>query len=1607
MRRSIDSRIKKRIVATTAAVAMMASVVGTALYMNGTEAYAYRSTLAGIENIVDSHSSGSESGLSPFVILEVVPNLGDARLGFLVGGEEPVYDGRSIKEMPSKDEREHELQGADFSAGYLAGYAYDWTAGYEEGDDDTYTSSMDIRGEFKTGMSNWVYYKSGSSSEDFMVYDKDGDPSTFTSDERDEANADGTVLYRKMESYTEDFAGGATNKLELERIDDSDDMPISLTSDIWNWQFFTASDRDSYESFSDGDIIYQGTDNLTYIAMVDSNDYDDTTDPDHPVRTITDVDGNKLIINYDPGAGTTSINPSSSGSGIGTVDLTNAYKAVTEANSSSSPLYKISSVSGSGGVYRRSEDYSQIPGDPSSYSDSNCPVAPDDKGPYYWTQNGISSPYAYDTTNGSYTFMADYTKEIYQSFKYKNGFTNHELFKKWVLDIDDDEDPASMCIDVIPVTLDMLDDDYLEKADLVYFSGSSAGATGGYGSQPLDADVALSFVNKVANDNLPVMMEYSTYTTTTDDNLMKLALCLMQKDIESVEDAGAWGLLDTNDLANPDNLWFGIKEPLNEDISYAKGTVFVNDDLIAGNGAIVGDKFYEEYTRDKVDYGFSSAKAEIENECVVLEQAGKLNDFNQRISKATSIRYILNANNSRIAVKNKLKILDIEPLQSNHYSDNELKTNINERGTIWTGDPVINLTRDIITNDWVRQYIATNVDGSSTASIDIKQIGTREFIGVNEDLNASYDMIYIGMDTALMNTTMSTDNNVRPKTKLDNTIYNDSSLDGLVYFHMGDTINNYNNARDGKDARTAILSGNDITQDKLRELTDYIKAGYAVVISDGFLNDDDSINTTKVDESSNMYKLIKSVVLAKDGDGAYKYYHKNVHKRSDVEGNETYRDIFKRYVNISKLNIEVISQPVAYNPDRTYIAMNSDGTYSMDFEVKLTNDSAVDASSTTYDCKLYLDMDSDGKFEEGESLGGLNINNGGDVETDGKFHLRTGNTYTIKRLVPDDYVGFLSWKLAFIQNEKQTSDSSSDANSVRSAISGFSAVPHTGEKPIIEVLQLVPNNGNNLDLKSQYIQQLCNQVDDFDINVTQISVMNFLLKYGLPDNGHLKSYYEFLSGYDMVVMGFTDMYEFVNPRISSTRSDDGYDLSQAMATWAKGENRWIGRREVYRDAALAIREYALSGRSILFTHDLSSFTEVEDTHDSENPAWGYYANIYWRDIQGMDRFGELDGTLTDITYTNDSDSVLPNYESKYDYAARKGSDISEKKAFTDGNILRFGSGSLGIGATTRWATRSYNANTIDETVTAINEGQITQYPYLITTGTGGLDANSSFNVSGTHAQYFQLNLDTDSTDSNENDDVVVWYVISNNDPDSYTENSNHRFYRAYHNDARNNYYIFNKGNVTYTGAGHSAVTAEEESKLFVNTLVAAYNSGLHAPKVAYKENPWEQSTTIKSTYVPYDPELVLSETSDNTGGFLDDTITINFKTLNNNFRTSKGSLYTEYYCELPTAAGATFTCNGQYFKKITPTSFGIVDATGAIVPAGSAELTNYRIYQAKFNLSDLTVSNGAGKLSKDNVAIYVRIGMEPLDTSPSLNALPATESLNKLDVFATKLFDLE
>ncbi len=114
----------------------------------------------------------------------------------------------------------------------------------------------------------------------------------------------------------------------------------------------------------------------------------------------------------------------------------------------------------------------------------------------------------------------------------------------------------------------------------------------------------------------------------------------------------------------------------------------------------------------------------------------------------------------------------------------------------------------------------------------------------------------------------------------------------------------------------------------------------------------------------------------------------------------------------------------------------------------------------------------------------------------------------------------------------------------------------------------------------------------------------------------------------------------------------------------------------------------------------------------------------------------------------------------------------------------------------------------------MNEGQVTDFPY---------DIPETIEVGATHWQYFGLNLDYN--ENSNDDDVIVWYTLAPN-------GTNDTFLYDYMGqDAVNNYYIYSKGNVFYTGAGHSGVTVNEE-KLFVNTIVKALMTANNVPTVS-------------------------------------------------------------------------------------------------------------------------------------------------------------------------------
>ena len=1231
-------------------------------------------------------------------------------------------------------------------------------------------------------------------------------------------------------------------------------------------------------------------------------------------------------------------------------------------------------------------------------------AAADDLGYEYIGSNPIATEYKYQ-------FKADYSLEpLVDPIVYTGGFSNNEWFKKYVFDLDDSQ-IDDMIIDVKTVTYSDLTEDLVNEADFIYFAGVNDSTK--FDTPPvgyigdINDKAAKRILSRVcsSDDGLPIVINRSLFLynkVTQNDidsypklvNLDKIVLSLIQENISIPSDT-QW-----TDVAN---YWIPLKQTIRgldtaarkfTSGGYVNGNLFVFDDyeydstgqlpypgidsrMLISNAFIKQDLFSEAERGAAENY--KPILDEINSENFYLEVAGKTERISTDITPAAAFRYIINFGDHRNVTKTSLRVLDLEPYDFSKLADADRYKNLvnpsngSELETIDVIEEVDSICLDnraendpdVVLNStkWlVDNLVSQFADHQDKISVDI--MGSKEFIGRNIDLNANYDLIYIGMDTTVMNTEIAT---VEGKVvKKANTIYNDTNMNGLVYAHVGDvqTVKTPNNSQG--DYR---LSGNDITSDKVRELKEFVEAGYAVIISDKSLvkNSDGSysVNTATVDKSSNMYKFLSEVALYKT-DGNYKFFGKNVRLKSDFESQtdvaQANRDDFSRYLSISKLNLEYSEDdlPEPYNHDdgrQTYLPIDSDGVYRLKYKITLSKDAAVGIADTSYDCKLYIDTNVDGRYHVDECMTGLTIKDAGGsemyVDDNGKYHLSPGHSYEIVKDIPDGYTGFLSWKLEFLENENVNSDIG-EFSKVRNSLTGYCAVPCGVNKPEINIIQLISGDGvNNLDLSNAAMDQYYSQVPDYKINVYQMTFKEFINKDVTKGYTSAEtSYIDFLNSYDMIVMGFRDMY-----------TTDGANADKTS------------------EAVLAIREYALSGRSILFTHDLTNFTLDKYVN------WGNYITPYLRDVQGMDRYN----WSSTFTYKPIPDEDKYKYTTVFDESNLKGESTGEIAGYSSTTILDDNWGTKrNLSEISRYSNKDYhNTDNPVRKVSKLNSGQITEYPFKI---------EDELPVSTTHGQYFQLNMETDSRDDIDNDDVVVWYTLSND-----------AFYDSVPMDGRNNYYIFNKGNITYTGSGHSNVTSDGEKKLFVNTLVAAYRTGLHAPKVYYKEAEYKTSATITSKYIPYDMAINGTEVV----GYVGNTLDINFLVSNINLQNSNTSLSAKYYTDA-TAADATLCLDGKYYKEIHP----VADKFIINIPVGKDiiqenyakpnSLMNDFIYSASFTYADLGLNNTTGIRPTGAANIYIRLGYEELiDSTDASNTLKGDESMTKLSVTTTQLFELK
>lgn len=1753
-----------------AGILTIALAAGVCQSYGSMEVSAHEMTLPGIEKLVQDTVASSDG---TFHILEIVPSKSDASIGYLIGGEEPISEGRKLSELPAASERSSAMANITSSSlGNLAGSDGPVSfSAYSEGGSRT----EEIRGSFVKNTDNSGQYTYKQTESVYRLFVEGDNNERY--DRHSAIEASGSANENKQSvspvfSKVSRVTGGnlemtigdgdtaetalAATKYALTPDDENSDGNMNgikitdfVADDYDGREVYTKTADDVYTYF--GKVVYGRNLPAGYAIQstaitsenpseASENLGEATTAENSGMITAASASGNDAVAESGNGMQTFSVR-STSGN-----DIETSEQRIMTASDPSSEQYNnlyilnmanttpylwatwTANPDGTGGSYRLN-----TPADgyfvhftentTGEYYVSKVTLSStngdyklidsyqrNDNGKYVLESSGTMQVHlrdesGYDASN-SYDFIGDNAKDALGTVAYDGGFYNKEWFKKQVLNLSGTsryesgsastagEEIDQLKIEVTTLTVEELaklvnpeEQAYygvdLDNVDLIYLSGR-----GSYAAESVNMTSAATALTKMIfgikdttgerndADRVPVVMDYGFYsqnkTLAEEPNnnqnnkiLTQMALTILKvsddniaKEVASKGDA-YWNGQTAASLSLGDS----VKEALYDN-------VYLNDDSAT---PYVASDFLTDCkgTAAKVAT-FGAVLKEIQYENFLAEKNGNTSTkLEEKITKASITRYILNWYMHRVTVKSEITVLDLEPCYD--FDANLDKT--------------------------IKQFMG--MGDTYTGKINIRKMASAEFIGKIEDLNEQYDMIYLGAKTGTMNTENG-------KTK-----YNDTTMNGLIYSHVGDyydysgesyndqhrlqdaSLNHkINDNSDDKNNKSTTYRGpgNDMNSTKYKELLQYVQAGYPVVIADAFLNDaKDAASTNTMDKNSYFYQFVQQIVSAKDATtGEYLYWQKNVFAESQLleasSDLEERQRRFCNYLNLSKLSVDWVTnisgerpypEELSYgdnqnDPNQTYLSA-IDGKYQLQYIFTLDNRVASSVTAS-YDCKLFVDKNSDGRFlgsdaignnsNNSEELTGINvyIRNGDawnkvePINNNGSAHyeLRTGNVYKVMRQLPDDYVGVIPWKIVFYDNADPL---------VRTARSGYTAVQVQGERKKIRILQLKSDNGNNWDLANDgNFKTYISNLKDWDVQVDSVSVIELLRDrlhiYNISDtdieNCYVKSY-EYFQTYDMLILGFADSYRFGYDYrwydVSESQKDGHTNLYTDKLSGAR-KNLAVGR---------AVRDYIESGRSVLFTHDTTSYIndmysrrQYNDNGTAESNDngwyWGYEFNKTIRASVGLDRYGELKEYYKQMVAWAPNDTERQHYQKyldtlntyQYDTLKIPNTDINlnQKEGLTKYTVARFlrkqldslqgnksykgslfpvnnellyDAGFRGKYWDAGWNKASYmlkgdycleGASPPALKATQVNEGQITQYPYLISKDEiKEINQRKSLKVSSTHYQWLQPNMELDR-DGDGRSDIVVWYCLS----DIYDSNvQSTNIYSICPNDVVNNYYIYTMGNVTYSGAGHSRPDEGAEMKLFVNTIIAAYNAGVSAPRISFRD---DNGYDMESIYVISDPAnntiLKAADQGNIRSTEAGDVVSVKFVAEDANILSGNPQICVEFYRSAGTAADAK-TVEGITEKVVPLNVSSVKDTSGNAVAVqnGHYVVGNNLTYTVTYPLSEMGLFNAdSGVVRSDAEAMNVYVRVYTMFENGSKTTPTNTDSIT---ISAQELFELD
>lgn len=705
----------------------------------------------------------------------------------------------------------------------------------------------------------------------------------------------------------------------------------------------------------------------------------------------------------------------------------------------------------------------------------------------------------------------------------------------------------------------------------------------------------------------------------------------------------------------------------------------------------------------------------------------------------------------------------------------------------------------------------TSYSSDSSISLKITKMTTAEFIGRTDELTSSFDMIYIGNNT---------DGLWKQNGK---TYYGDNNDDmiGVIYAHVGAKVNfNYGTATDTStsgigqsngyalfrngDSGSLRYSGNDITVLKKTELDTYLKTGLPIVVASGLCEDANKSSPSYFNFPSynNMRNFIKN----------------NTDDLMDLKFNYRTASAEDLEEQLSRLTKEkpTLSVTSVSSSGGTYSGSQLDKTVEFKF-VSTSIDRRItfhyqiddDGSGDAYTLELYVDKNADGRFVSTERIGKRSTMAGSDQSY--AFSMNT------------NYRGAFTWKLVAYPNNNKTLKCSQE---------GYGTIKFTdlNDGKNVKVLQVQAVAGNNKHAtswgreKAQQVQltdaeftNLFSQIrSDYDIKIDLIDLQDFTYGGGMSNagedsngkwkdsSGGIHTRETLQTDYDMIIFGFADSYR---------------DLE-------------------FNDIKIAkdVDDYITAGKSVLFTHDLTSQINNEtilgETDASSNGTFmetsnGKGFNKWMRDQMGLNRFDQ-DVRVSSTKKASKAYDSMTSDTDKYGFTYTTLMQYSNFRRAWPENVSNINSAVKGkgfYGPYNNLLVNLYTANRDwpdigngyqSERITNVNNGQITSYPFDLSQETNDITADGKYKIAPTHGQYYQLNM--------EDEEIVCWYALSD-------DKNGDGWYSTSPNDVSNNYYIYNKGNVTYSGVGHSQSGKMTifERKLFVNTIIAALRAGIEGP----------------------------------------------------------------------------------------------------------------------------------------------------------------------------------